>query len=188
MTKRDSTQLSTRQQQAIVALLEQPTIKAAAKAVGVSERNLHRWLGDPAFGSALAAAESEAVAQAARQMAGSTEATISKMHAALPWGILGILGLLGVALVALAFVVVARPAGQPWPPPQGAGGPPQIVTREVVYFPITPARPGLPAGVRGVMDDIAPFYSPNQQDPRGPAAVAVDSTQEANNRPRVIYL
>lgn len=69
MTRRDKSQLSTAQQRAIVCLLEQPTIKAAAAAAGVSERNLHRWLGDPAFAEALAAAESEAVSAAARSIA-----------------------------------------------------------------------------------------------------------------------
>lgn len=37
------------QRRAILALLEQPTIVAAAKAVQKSERTLYRWLRDPVF-------------------------------------------------------------------------------------------------------------------------------------------
>ena len=43
--------LSARQQQALRALLEHPTIAAAAENCNLSERTLHRYLQDPDFGA-----------------------------------------------------------------------------------------------------------------------------------------
>ena len=56
--------LSVRQQQAILALLNQPTIKAAAKSCGVGERTLYRWLRDPDFARAFRAARRDSFAHA----------------------------------------------------------------------------------------------------------------------------
>jgi len=76
MSKSDK--LSTKKRRAIAALLIAPTIKSAAQVAEVSERTLHRWLNDTDFQTALAVAEAEAVAQAARQMAGgANEAVIT---------------------------------------------------------------------------------------------------------------
>jgi hypothetical protein len=44
--------LTPKQEQAITALLEQPTVVDAAAAVGVNERTLRRWLKEPAFQTA----------------------------------------------------------------------------------------------------------------------------------------
>jgi hypothetical protein len=41
--------LTRKQEDAIVALLEQPTVQLAAKAAGVSRGALHKWLLDPVF-------------------------------------------------------------------------------------------------------------------------------------------
>ena len=56
--------LSPKQSKAIIALLEQPTIKAAAAAAGINEATLWRWLQTPAFRKAYSAARRRAVQQA----------------------------------------------------------------------------------------------------------------------------
>lgn len=57
-----------KQDQAIAALLVHPTIPAAAKAVGVGETTLWRWLQREDFQDAYRAAKREAVAQAIAQL------------------------------------------------------------------------------------------------------------------------
>jgi hypothetical protein len=47
--KKPTDRFSPAQERAIVALLDQPTIKLAAEACGVCERTLYRWLNDSAF-------------------------------------------------------------------------------------------------------------------------------------------
>lgn len=56
--------LEPRQEQAIVALLNQPTVAQAAASCAVSERTLHRWLADPAFVKAYRTARREAFSHA----------------------------------------------------------------------------------------------------------------------------
>ena len=56
--------LDPKQEDAIVALLNQPTVKAAAESLGMSERQLHRWLDEPGFAKAWRAARRVAFAQA----------------------------------------------------------------------------------------------------------------------------
>jgi NADPH-dependent ferric siderophore reductase len=76
MSKTDK--LPTKKRRAIAALLVTPSVKSAAQVAEISERTLHRWLKDTGFQAALAEAEAEAVAQAARQMAGgANEAVIA---------------------------------------------------------------------------------------------------------------
>jgi hypothetical protein len=48
--------LSRKQEQAVSALLSQPTIESAARAAGVSHKTLKRWLRDADFSAAFAAA------------------------------------------------------------------------------------------------------------------------------------
>ena len=56
--------LSRKQEQAIVALLNEQTIGRAASAAGVHERTLYRWLDRPAFSRAYRQARREAFGQA----------------------------------------------------------------------------------------------------------------------------
>jgi hypothetical protein len=56
--------LEPKQEQAIVALLNQPTVAQAAQVSGVSERTLHRWLGEPTFAQAYRTARREAFSHA----------------------------------------------------------------------------------------------------------------------------
>ena len=53
--------LSRKKQQLIAALLEQPTIRKAAKAVDLGEATAHRWLRDPAFQRSYKAARQQIV-------------------------------------------------------------------------------------------------------------------------------
>lgn len=60
--------LTPKQHKAIAALLAEPTIKAAAEALGVGERTLHTWLSEPAFDRAYRTARREAVRQAVARL------------------------------------------------------------------------------------------------------------------------
>lgn len=60
--------LSRKRDQAIAALLTQPTISEAAKAIGVGEKTLRRWLKVPEFMAAYNAARHEVLADARVQM------------------------------------------------------------------------------------------------------------------------
>lgn len=46
-------------EQAIIALLREPTVPKAAEAVGIDESTLYRWLKDPAFSAAYREARRE---------------------------------------------------------------------------------------------------------------------------------
>ncbi len=60
--------LTPQQQKACVALLTETTIAAAAKAAGVGERTLYRWLDDATFAEAYRAARRKAVTQAVARL------------------------------------------------------------------------------------------------------------------------
>jgi hypothetical protein len=57
-------QLHAKQQDAVVELLNQPTVRKAAEAVGVNEKTVHRWLRDPTFSAAYREARRLAFRQA----------------------------------------------------------------------------------------------------------------------------
>jgi len=61
--------LTSRQQRALVALLEEPTREDAAKRAGVNPATLYRWLREPAFREALAEARRDAFSQATTAIA-----------------------------------------------------------------------------------------------------------------------
>ncbi len=63
-TRKARVGLTPKQEQALIALLNEPTIERAAKTAGVGERTLHRWLEEPAFSRAYRRARREAFAQA----------------------------------------------------------------------------------------------------------------------------
>jgi hypothetical protein len=56
--------LNRKQEQAIIALLNEPTIPQAARAAGVGQRSLNRWLANPVFSRAYRNARREAFAHA----------------------------------------------------------------------------------------------------------------------------
>lgn len=56
--------LSADQQKAIIALINEPTVKRAAEVVGVAETTLYRWMRDPVFSKASREARRENFRQA----------------------------------------------------------------------------------------------------------------------------
>lgn len=56
--------LTAKQESAILALLNEPTIAKAAAAAGVGERSLYRWLDEPEFAAAYRKARRQAFSQA----------------------------------------------------------------------------------------------------------------------------
>ena len=68
-------ELTDKQEKALAALLNQPTISAAADTIGIGLRTLHTWLAEPAFNEAYRIARREATNQAiARLQQSSSEA------------------------------------------------------------------------------------------------------------------
>ena len=72
--------LSRKKNQAIAALLELPTIRAAAEAVGVGESTLYRWLGNDSFREAYAAARAEVVRHAVANLQRSTSEAVEALR------------------------------------------------------------------------------------------------------------
>ena len=64
--------ITPRQQRAIRALMENRTNGEAAKAAGIGERTLYRWLSEPLFRQALQDAENQAADMTARRLATGT--------------------------------------------------------------------------------------------------------------------
>lgn len=60
--------LTPRQSKALVALLREPTIRAAAAACKIPEKTLYNWLSDSAFEAAYRRARREAVRQAVARL------------------------------------------------------------------------------------------------------------------------
>jgi hypothetical protein len=56
----NTSELTDKQQKAIIALLSEPTISAAAQASKIGQTTLHRWLNDPSFAAALKTARGQA--------------------------------------------------------------------------------------------------------------------------------
>jgi hypothetical protein len=78
--------LSPKQHKAIAALMSSPTISAAAAAVGVNERQVYRWLDDPAFAEAYRAARREAVGQATARLQQVSSEAVDRLQALLTCG------------------------------------------------------------------------------------------------------
>ncbi len=68
--RQGANKLKAGQERAVLALLETPTIAAAAKQVGVDESTLRRWRGEPEFGRALEEARREAFGAALLRIQG----------------------------------------------------------------------------------------------------------------------
>lgn len=72
--------LKIRQQRAIAALLSFPTITEAARASGISERTLYRWLKEAQFRKELTNQEAERINTAARQLVGLAESALRTIN------------------------------------------------------------------------------------------------------------
>ena len=69
--------LSARQEQAIAALLTEPTVTAAAAKANVPERTLYRWLDEPAFTAAYRAARRKTVKQTVARLQRASAPVVS---------------------------------------------------------------------------------------------------------------
>ena len=70
---------SRRQEQAIVALLEHPTLEKAAVALGVSDVTLWRWMQQPEFQEAYRKARREAFSQSVARLQHASQAAVGTL-------------------------------------------------------------------------------------------------------------
>ena len=75
--------LSTAQRRAVAAIMATRTTTAAAAQAEVSLRTLQRWLTDPAFLAAVAAAEADVLAVTTRAILANTLAAVDTLKAAI---------------------------------------------------------------------------------------------------------
>ena len=75
-----------KREQAIAALLEHPTIAAAASAVGIGEKTLRRWLAEPEFQADYRAARERAVRMAVGRLQGLRSTATETLHRAMTCG------------------------------------------------------------------------------------------------------
>ena len=78
---------SHKRDQAIAALLAQPTITAAANVVGISEKTLRRWLQDPDFAAEHRAAQRQAVDLAIARLKQATGEAVATLRRNLTVGV-----------------------------------------------------------------------------------------------------
>jgi hypothetical protein len=78
--------LSRKQDEAIAALLSAPTIKEAAAAVGVDEKTVRRWLGEPDFAAAFRDARRQIVEEAITRAQQSTVEAVATLRRLLTCG------------------------------------------------------------------------------------------------------
>jgi hypothetical protein len=67
------------QERAIIALLAEPTLKAAAASAGISETTLWRWLREPNFKVAYQRARQEALGRATTRLAALVEVAVEAL-------------------------------------------------------------------------------------------------------------
>ena len=75
--------LNKNQRRALAALLAETTIRDAAKAAGLGETTLYRYLRDPDFRAELQARQSELIAAAVASLAGLTGDAVGTLRAAM---------------------------------------------------------------------------------------------------------
>lgn len=73
-------------EQAIAALLERPTITEAARAVGIGEKTLRRWLAEPEFQAAYRDAREQAVRRPWDASRGSWRVRVRPLERAMACG------------------------------------------------------------------------------------------------------
>jgi hypothetical protein len=76
-------ELTTAQRKAIPHLLAARSVEEAAKAAGVSERTLYRWMADHVFAAALAAAETNAIDYAVRRLITLSDSAVEALKTVL---------------------------------------------------------------------------------------------------------
>ena len=75
--------LNHKQQKAIAALLSSRNVEEAAKAAGVGERTLWRWMSEPEFAMELTHAEARAIDAATRRLVQLQEGAVDTLQAVL---------------------------------------------------------------------------------------------------------
>lgn len=65
---------------AIKALMTEPSVKKAAKAAGISEATLHRWLGEPEFSAALRRARGQLLEGVLTVLQGAAEEAVTVLR------------------------------------------------------------------------------------------------------------
>ena len=80
MSDENVNSLSVKQVKGIKALLEMPSIADVAQAVGVADRTVYRWMGDPLFVAALREAETAAIGDAVRSLITGIQANHAVMR------------------------------------------------------------------------------------------------------------
>ena len=76
---KDDSGLSRKQEEAIVALLNQRTVDEAARVVDISSRTLYRWLKQPAFAAAYREARHEVYGQSIARLQQMSPAAVSTL-------------------------------------------------------------------------------------------------------------
>lgn len=72
--------LTAKQKRAISALLLHGTVTAAAKVAGMSARQIHRWLAEPEFSSALQTASDDALAATVRKLKNASNGAVGTLE------------------------------------------------------------------------------------------------------------
>lgn len=83
MTTGHGEKRSRKEEALIAALLSQPTVEAAARATGVSERTARRWLAEPTFRRAFREARRQAVETAVAALQGASGESVVALREAL---------------------------------------------------------------------------------------------------------
>jgi hypothetical protein len=76
---KDYLELEPAQERAIIALLSEPTLRAAASSAGISETTLWRWLRDPHFKRAYRRARRETLERATTRLAALVDAAVEAL-------------------------------------------------------------------------------------------------------------
>lgn len=85
MKMRD-TELTAKQEKAIIALLDKPTIREAALSLNVGEATLWRWLQDPEFQRAYRAARRQVVEHSISELQAATSEAVATLKRNLTCG------------------------------------------------------------------------------------------------------
>lgn len=80
MTKGHGEKKTRMTEPAIIALLTEPTLKEAAKKVGISEATLWRWMQEPEFKEAFRDAKKQSVSQAVSQLQQSSGEAVQTLR------------------------------------------------------------------------------------------------------------
>jgi len=84
--ERSTAKLTRRQEQAIAALLSEPTTEAAARKARISSGTIRRWQGEPTFNSALRQARQATLDTVISRLVSASTKAVGKLEALLDSG------------------------------------------------------------------------------------------------------